>query len=194
MCAVAYLNSIQCKTVIVLFPVAKCTVVPIRAITIPKLELQAAVIGLRLSMSIQSFLLFSVHYSFVEWISTSDKRFTIFVANRVAEIIDGSNVEQWNFVPGQINPAEIGSRCIKMSDFEITDWLRGPSFLTVYKSKWPEKPQFVHSVSSASVNSETSLHKLVLGELFRKISSFRNLRQFKQRCFHSQSANCKAQK
>ena len=100
LCAVAYLRSVQCETVIVSFLVAKYRVAPIRASTTPKLELQAAVIGLRLSMSIQSFLPFRVQNCFfwsdsstiLQWISSSDKRFPVFVANRVAEIIDGSNV------------------------------------------------------------------------------------------------------
>ena len=60
MCAVAYLRSVQCETAVVSFLVAKCRVAPIRASTIPKLEFQAAVIVLRLSLSLQSFLLFSV--------------------------------------------------------------------------------------------------------------------------------------
>ena len=110
----------------------------IRASTIPKLELQAAVIGLRLSMSIQSFLPFSVQNGFfwshsstaLQCISSSDKRLPNFVADHVAEIIDGRNVEQWNFVPGQIIPADIGTRGTKMSELENTDWLRGTgSFL-----------------------------------------------------------------
>ena len=95
----------------------------------------------------------------------------------MAEIIDGSNFEQWNFVPGQKNLADIGTRGIKMSKLENTDWLRGPSLHTLDKSKWPEKHQFVDSVSSASVNSETSLPKLVLGEWFRKVSSFRKFKR-----------------
>ena len=60
MCAVAYLLSAHRET----FLVAKCRVAPIRASTIPKLELQTAVIGLRLSMSIQSSLPSSVQNYF----------------------------------------------------------------------------------------------------------------------------------
>ena len=60
MCAVAYLRSIQCETVVVWFLVSKCRVAPIRAKTTPKFELHAAVIGLRLSMYIQFFYIFSV--------------------------------------------------------------------------------------------------------------------------------------
>ena len=129
MCVVAYLRSIQCETVIISFLVAKCRVAPIRASTIPKLELQAAVIGLPLSMSIQHFPPFSVQNGFFwsdsstisQWISSSDKRLPVFVANRVAEIIDGSNVEQWNFVLGQINPADFVTRSIKTPELENTD-------------------------------------------------------------------------
>ena len=65
-------------------------------------------------------------------------------------------------VPGKVYPADIGTKGVKMSELENTDCLRGPSFLTLDKSKWPEKPQFVDSVSSASVISEKSLHELCL--------------------------------
>ena len=60
MCAVVYLRSSTAESVVVSFLVGKCRVAPLRASTIPKLELQAAVIGLRLAISIQSFLPFSV--------------------------------------------------------------------------------------------------------------------------------------
>ena len=80
-------------------------------------------------MSIQSFLPLSVQNCFfwshsstvLQWISSTDKRLHVVVANRVAEIIDGSNVEQWNFVLGQINPADIGTRGIKMSEQKFRD-------------------------------------------------------------------------
>ena len=34
-----------------------------------------------------------------------------------------------DFIPGQMNPADIGTRGIKMIKLENTGWLRGPSFL-----------------------------------------------------------------
>ena len=159
MYTVAYLRSVQCETVTVSFLVAKCKVARTRASTIPKLEFQSAVIGLRLSKSIQSFLPFDVQNCFfwsdistaLQWILSSDKRFPVFLAERVAEIIDGRNVDHWSFVPGQNNPADISTRGIKLSELENTDWLQGRSFLKLDKSKSPKKPQFVDSVSSASV-------------------------------------------
>ena len=60
-CAVALHIFVQSSVkLVVSFLVAKCRVAPIRASTMPKLELQVAVIGLRLSMSIQSFLPFTL--------------------------------------------------------------------------------------------------------------------------------------
>ena len=58
MCAVEYFRSDECGTVVVSFLVAKCRVVPIRAITIPKCEHHAAVFGVLLTKSIQSFFSF----------------------------------------------------------------------------------------------------------------------------------------
>ena len=69
MCAVAFLRAVQSETV-VSFLVAKCRVAPFCANAISKLELQAAVIGLRLSMSIQSFLPYSVQNCFL-WSGSS---------------------------------------------------------------------------------------------------------------------------
>ena len=59
MCAVAYIRSVQCETAVVSFLVD-----PIRTSNIPKVELQATVIGLQLSMSIHSFLRFRVQNCF----------------------------------------------------------------------------------------------------------------------------------
>ena len=148
MCAVAYFWSVECETVVVSFLVAKCRVAPIRASTIPKFEHHAAVFGLLLSKSVRSFLPFSVRncffwsdsYTAFQWISSSDKRLPVFIANYVAEIIDAGSVEQWN----------IGNRCIKMSELENTDWLRSPSFLDLDRSMWPKELQFVDRVFSSS--------------------------------------------
>ena len=75
------------------------------------------------------------------------------------------------------NKANICTRGIKMSELENTDWLQGPSFLKLDKSKWGEKPQFVDSVSSSSVCSKNASPKLGLNELFRKLSLFLKMKR-----------------
>ena len=40
----------------------------------------------------------------------ADKKQPVFVANRVAEILDSSTIDQWRHVEGTLNPADIGTR------------------------------------------------------------------------------------
>lgn len=61
MCAVVYLRAVLPDGFAVAFVVGKCRVAPIRAQTIPKLELQAAVIGSRLAKSVSES--FELHLS-----------------------------------------------------------------------------------------------------------------------------------
>ena len=37
------------------------------------------------------------------------KKFKIFVANRMQQIHEGSNINQWRYVPSKINPADYAS-------------------------------------------------------------------------------------
>ena len=63
MCAVVYVRFVCEDSVCVNFIVGKCRVAPIRSSTIPKLELQAALIGMRLCASVKSFLPFVIELS-----------------------------------------------------------------------------------------------------------------------------------
>ena len=107
MCAVIYLRAHCDQLLQISFLVGKCRVAPIRETTIPKLELQAALIGLRLVTSIKKFLPLTIEENFfwsdsstvLQWIGSSHKRLPVFVANRVAEILDHSRVDERNFVP-----------------------------------------------------------------------------------------------
>ena len=57
-------------------------------------------------------------------------RFKIFVAHRVQQIQDATDVNSWNYVPTDRNPADLASRGISPDDSEKLEfWLKGPSFL-----------------------------------------------------------------
>ena len=47
-------------------------------------------------------------------------------ANRVAEILDTTNVSQWKQVSGINKPAHIGTRAINIEDLKRNEWLTGP--------------------------------------------------------------------
>ena len=61
------------------------------------------------------------------------------VANRVAEILDTTNVSQWNHVSGINNPADIGTRAINIDELKRSEWLTGPAWLKQRENEWPEQ-------------------------------------------------------
>ena len=129
------------------FVMAKCRVAPLRQMTIPRLELQAAVMAVRLAALLRQehdVTIDSVHYwsdsrTVLQWIRSESRRFHTFVANRVAEIQDSSAVDSWRHVPGVMNPADVVSRGCRATDLcqDGSDWLRGPSFLWRSPEEWP---------------------------------------------------------
>ena len=50
--------------------------------------------------------------SVLQWIRGSDKRQQVFVANRVAEILELTQSTQWKHCPGYLNPVDDGTRGI----------------------------------------------------------------------------------
>ena len=66
----------------------------------------------------------------LKYLRSDSSRFLRFVENRVSFIHDHSSIEDWHFVPGTNNVADIGSRCAKVNNFlKGKDWVNGPSFL-----------------------------------------------------------------
>lgn len=127
---------------------AKSRVAPIKTLSIPRLELQAAVLGTRIAKTVQNELRLPVGKCcywtdseiVLRWLNTSHHRYSSFVSNRVTEILETSTTEEWNFVPGSHNPADDCSRGILPSQLTITHrWFQGPEFLTVKPEEWPRK-------------------------------------------------------
>ena len=75
----------------------------------------------------------------LQWIHSSHRKQQVFVANRVAEILDTTNVSQWNHVSGINNPADIGTRAINVDELKRSEWLTGPAWLKQRENEWPEQ-------------------------------------------------------
>ncbi|XP_045033927.1 uncharacterized protein LOC116933188 [Daphnia magna] len=119
--SVVYLQVVyRNKIVTVNFVTSKSRVAPLRPLTVPKLELQGAVVALRL------------------WIASKTCRFQTFVANRISEILEHFLPTQWRHVSGMENPADECSRGLftgKMMD--NYRWVNGPAFLQQEEKAWP---------------------------------------------------------
>ncbi|KAM8702360.1 hypothetical protein ACLKA7_007790 [Drosophila subpalustris] len=116
--AVAYFQIEHEGKVFLCLVSAKSKVAPLRPLSIPRLELQAAVTGARLLRSIK------------------DQHEVEF--QQVAEITELTNVKDWRWVPSNLNVAEVATKCQRGPD-AYKQWLDGPQFLKLPPSAWPEK-------------------------------------------------------
>ena len=62
----------------------------------------------------------------------------VFIANRVAEILELFTADEWYHVQSADNPAVAGTRGLSAKAFLQSSWLSGPKFLKT--NEWPFKP------------------------------------------------------
>ena len=116
-----------------------------KALTIPKLELQASLPAARLRKEVEKALSLETSKTFMwsdsttvlQWIHSLDKQ-PVFVANRVAEILDFTTTDEWHYVKSSENPADVGTRVLSAKSLASSSWLNVPEFLKT--SDWPFKP------------------------------------------------------
>ena len=63
----------------------------------------------------------------------------IFVAHRIAEILESTQASQWRHCPRPLNPADDGARGIPLSEFSNKSrWFTGPKFICEPECNWPK--------------------------------------------------------
>ncbi|XP_043068883.1 uncharacterized protein [Drosophila bipectinata] len=125
---------------------AKSHLAPINTITLPRLELKAAVLGAQLTSKVKKDLAMKNASTFywsdsrivLSWINCSTSIRDKFVATRVATIHELSLPKQWRHVASEHNAADVLSRGMTASKFaEHAMWFYGPMFLHGSSSTWP---------------------------------------------------------
>ncbi|XP_061708236.1 uncharacterized protein LOC133518592 [Cydia pomonella] len=153
---------------------ARSRVLPIREVSIPRAELMGALIATRLYLQVKEALDLSNCRVFFwtdasvafTWI-TSEGDWNIFVKNRVKEIRQHTNVENWRHLPGLLNPADLPSRGCNARQLLKSKWWEGPAWLKAKESEWP-KSQL--NVDEQEVNKEA--RKVVLANNTTDHSTF----------------------
>lgn len=119
------------------FLLGKARVAPLKATTIPRMELQAAVTAASVAQYLTKELrLENMEQHFwtdskivLGYVRNETKRFHVYVANRVQKIRQTTDPEQWHYISTKENPADLASRGTSAAKLENSTWLKGPDFL-----------------------------------------------------------------
>lgn len=122
---------------------AKSKVAPLKAQTVPRLELQGCVLASQMVRTVQEELkleITSTHFwtdskICLGWLSTTEK-LTAYVGSRVTKIKEnGHHTSMWHWISSNLNVADLGTKSSKFPTVAL--WLNGPEFLHQPRSLWP---------------------------------------------------------
>ncbi len=127
------------------FVSSKSRVAPLKQQSIPRLELTAATVAVRvhnmiireLEIPIDDVFFWTDSQTVIKYICNETIRFRTFVANRLAVIRESSKPSQWKYVATHQNPADDCSRGLTIDKLLTSDrWFRGPEFLWHPQEEW----------------------------------------------------------
>ena len=185
---ISYDEKVHCTLVM-----SKSRLAPIKMVTIPRLELSAAVLATRLDRMIRQEIQFPINGStfwtdstcVLRYIRNKDKRYQVFVANRVTKILELSDENQWQYVNTASNPADDASRGMTIDTLlDNHRWIHGPDFLMQSKKEWPKQPNDLGTdsdndpeVKKSSTVFSTDTQQDIVSYIIERFSSLHNLKK-----------------
>ncbi|XP_061719287.1 uncharacterized protein LOC133526611 [Cydia pomonella] len=197
-CAVIYCRTVTEEgDVDVQLVCAKSKVAPLRKLSVPRLELLAAVLlsdlmasvveALKPFHSVDRIFAWSDSSVTLTWIKSCPSRWKTFVANRVSHIQDVIPPDSWHHVRTTDNPADCGSRGLLPQDLvSQTCWWSGPDWLRHPTESWPKSvlmpdKDVLHDEQKITVLVVSNDNALI-DNLLEKFSSLRTLQRVLAYC------------
>jgi hypothetical protein len=125
---------------------AKSRVAPLRAVTLPRLELCAALILSRIFNTVLRTINVKIYQQFLwtdstvvlAWINSTPSNLQTFVGNRVSEIQTLTDAKDWYHVKSESNPADVLSRGALPGQPKTNKlWWNGLDWLSENNDTWP---------------------------------------------------------
>ena len=180
-------NRVHCSLLL-----EKSRVVPKKFISVPRLELTAAALSLKMACLLQSKLDINC-VNEVFWtdnkvvlgnITNTVKRFKTFVTNRFQQIKEKTDVQQWYYVPTKENSAADASRGLNAAMENLSSrWIQGPRFLWQEDKIWEKQtvdeelsedyPEIKKDIKVCTVIK----NKGIIAHLSEKVSSWSKMKR-----------------
>lgn len=175
------------------FVFGKAKLAPQPDLTIPRLELCAAVLAVEIAEMIitemdttfDKITYYTDSKVVLGYIHNQSRRFYVYVHNRILRIHQSPCSGQWKYVPTHLNPADTGSRTVTPALLNSTTWLKGPAFLhdaLLHSSELQETYDLIDPDTDSEVRSQvvtnlTHVTKdVVHPQRFERFSKFSTLR------------------
>ena len=203
--AVSYLRLVDMQgRIFCSFLIGKSRLAPLKVTTIPRLELTAATVSVRLNkiltkelqIPIDKVTFWTDSMTVIRYIANESKRFHTYVANRVAFIREESSPSQWRYIDSKSNPADEASRGVTADVFvQNGRWLKGPVFLLTTESEWADHVQERAELTEndPEIKKEPKSFAVSVSEVYasvvrivKRFSSWMNLLKFIAMCLRCQ--------
>lgn len=202
--AVIYIRTVIKGEVKVGVVTGKTKVSPIKQLSIPRLELCAAVLLTRLMKKINPIFensnikcfLWTDSTIVLSWLAAPPRRWQTFVANRTSEVVDSYPSKFWYHVPTEQNPADCASRGIPTEELiSHRLWWSGPDWLSQSSEFWPsqhlsQKLQDCPEVKELKIVSNVVTQDVQQSDLVLRYSSLQQLIRISSFCLRF-AHNCR---
>jgi len=110
----------------------------------------------------RSHLIDATHYwtdsrTILCWLRSETRKYKQFVAYRVGEILESTELSNWHWVPTKLNPADDATRDLEPANLSNESrWFTGPEFLKSEEENWPTEsvPKIYHKQLEEEIDME----------------------------------------